>query len=246
MSGVPGVALQLYTVRDDAARDLLGTLDRVAEIGYDGVELAGLHGAASREVRERCADLGLEIVAAHVGLDRAERELDVVVDELRSLGVARLVIPSSPRGGDEAVVAARLSGAAAAARERGLDPLFHNHWWEFERVEGTRRWDAIVDVAGLDLELDLGWAWVSGEDPVLLLRTHAGRVPLVHVKDHVRRDGATPDCPVGDGDVGYERMIPVALESGVEWLIVEQDEPGDDPLEAITRSLRAVRAILVG
>jgi sugar phosphate isomerase/epimerase len=69
-------------------------------------------------------------------------------------------------------------------------------------------------------------------------------VPLVHVKDHVRTATGAPDCPVGDGEVGYDLVLPAVVEAGVEWLVLEQDEPGDDPLGAVRRSLEATRALL--
>ena len=123
--------------------------------------------------------------------------------------------------------------------------MFHNHDVELRRaptahVRGRRSSRS----PELRLELDLGWAWVAGESPAELLETFAGRVPLVHVKDHVRTAGGAPDCPVGEGEVGYDAVVPVALATGVRWLVVEQDEAGNDPLDAVARSLTALRAIL--
>lgn len=241
------IALQLYTLRGQAELDLLQTISEVAALGYDGVELAGLHGLDPAEVARTCRELGLEICGAHVGVERFEDEPDAVATELRSLDLRTIVFPSlptsSPEDGDSAI--GRLHAAATRALDLGLTPVFHNHDVELRRAaDGARPWEEIVALPELRLELDLGWAWVAGESPAELLETFAGRVPLVHVKDHVRTAGGAPDCPVGEGEVGYDAVVPVALATGVRWLVVEQDEAGNDPLDAVARSLTALRAIL--
>ena len=243
-----GVALQLYTVRGLAARDLLGTLEQVAATGYRAVEFAGLHGVSAEVAGARCDELGLARAGAHMSVARFESEPDAVAEELRALGTATIVFPALPQPTgleDTAAPLERLAAVVASASVRGLRPVFHNHTQEFERdADGQRIWDGVVAIDGLDLELDLGWAWVAGEDPATLLAGLRGRVPLVHVKDHVRTTDGAPDCPVGEGEIDYERLIPAALEAGAEWLVVEQDEPGRSPLDAIARSLAGVIARL--
>ena len=93
--------------------------------------------------------------------------------------------------------------------------------------------------SGVFLELDAGWAWYAGVDPLTLI----GRGPLVHIKDF-RVRGERSFCPVGDGVVGFERVIPAAVGAGVEWLIVEQDEAQGSELDAARRSLAAVIMML--
>jgi len=123
---------------------------------------------------------------------------------------------------------------------------FHNHWSELAELDDS---DTLLDKLRalptelLWLELDLGWVWEAGADPAAELERTAGRCPLVHVKDF-RARGTRSDCPVGDGDVGYERVLPVALRSGAEWLVVEQDNPEPPALAAVERSFGAVRRML--
>jgi len=244
----PGIGVQLYTLRS-LEQGLLATLDAVASLGYEGVELAGLHGVPATEVRARCDALGLTIAGAHVGIERVESDADGVAEELDALRVRRLVLPSTPRAGtaaDIAAVAERLAAVVTAARSRRLVPLLHNHWWEFEDHGGERLWEAVAAIDGLELELDLGWLWVAGEDPAAHLDAAAGRAPLVHVKDFVRDEAGTRDVPVGDGEIDYRPVLGRAAATDVEWLLVEQDEPGADPLDACARSLAGVRALLDG
>jgi sugar phosphate isomerase/epimerase len=227
------VALMLYSVRQAAADDLEGTLRQVAALGYEGVELFDLHGHPAVRVAGWLDELGLPVVGRHARLEAIENDLPALVTEAAVLGWKRLLIAWVDPADLDAAMLARLAKAATAVSQHGLELGYHNH-------------DAEVEQGFLDrlppklfLELDAGWAWYAGADPVTLL----GRGPLLHVKDF-RVRGEHSYCPVGDGAVGYERILPAAVLAGVEWLIVEQDEPVDSELEDARRSLAAVITML--
>ena len=244
-----GVGLMLYTVRDECARDLEGVLRSVAEIGYDGVELFDLHGHDAAQVREWLDRFGLVAVGRHAGLDALETDLPALAEELRTLGCDRIALSwiDPPANGVDARAAVdRIATIAARAQEIGLKFGFHNHWGELRAFEdGVTTLDLLSALPPEQLwfELDLGWAWDTGADPVTLLERFAGRSPLVHVKD-LRSRGSREHCPVGDGAVGYARILPAAVRAGVEWLIVEQDEVDGPPFDAVKRSLDAVRRVV--
>lgn len=240
-----GVGVQLYTIRDECERDFAGAIARVGELGYDGVELFNLHGRDAADVRVLLDDAGLAAAGMHAGLEALETELARLVDELGELGTDRLVL-SWIEPGDGAVE--RLTAVGAAVRAAGLSFGFHNHWLELEpQPDGRTFLDALRDVPAdeLFLELDLGWIWHAGADPLEQLELTNGRCPLVHLKDYASREGRD-DVPVGDGVVGYERIVPAALRAGTEWLIVEEDEVGDRPYDALARSLAAARRFAEG
>jgi sugar phosphate isomerase/epimerase len=249
MSGTPKVALMLYTVRDECARDLEGVLRKAAGIGYDGVELFDLHGHDPALVRGWLDELGLVAVGRHAGLDALEHDLPALAAEVGVLGTDRIALSwiDPPNDLAEARAAvARIAAIAPRAQELGLRFGFHNHWGELAPLEdGVTTLDLLAALPPelLWFELDLGWAWEAGVDPVALLERMEGRCPLVHVKD-LRSRGSREHCPVGDGAVGYDRVLPAAVRVGVEWLIVEQDEVEGPPFEAVDRSLQAVRGVL--
>lgn len=234
----------LYTVRDECARDLPATLREVAAIGFEGVELFHLHGCAPAEVAGVLDETGLVACARHAQLEEIESGVSALAAEARELGWRRLVVSWVDPAALDAALAGRLEAAARDAARHGLELGFHNHDAE---VRPRERGDSFLDelLAGdeLFLELDLGWAWYAGVDPVALLGSARGRCPLVHVKDFHGREGRA-FAPVGDGAVGYERVAPAAIEAGVEWLLVEQDETDGPSLEAAERSLAALRAML--
>jgi sugar phosphate isomerase/epimerase len=244
----PRVGLALYTLRDDCARDAEGTLRAVAEMGYEGVELYDLLGLEPRELRALLDDVGLEVCSRHSRLETIEEGLDELAAELRELGSDRLVLawippPVSSLEADRVVE--RIDAAAERARAVGLRLGFHNHDGELRPLEDERTvLDRLLELDDelLFLEIDLGWAWYAGVEPDRLVARAAPRVPLVHVKDMA---GTEPRfVPVGEGDVGYTRVLPAIRELGVEWLLVEQDETNGDGLEAVRRSFAAVAAIV--
>jgi sugar phosphate isomerase/epimerase len=242
------VGLQLYTIRDECVRDFERTLRRVAGLGFDGVELFDLHGHDPALVRRWLDDLDLVVAGRHAGLELLETNLPALADELRVLGTERVALSwiDPPESADEARAAVeRIAAIARHAQELGLQLGFHNHWGELRAFEdGVTTLDLLCELPPeqLWLELDLGWVWDAGADPVALLERLEGRTPLVHIKD-LRSRGSREYCPVGDGAVGYENVLPAAVRVGVEWLIVEQDDVYGRPFEAVERSLDAVRRL---
>ena len=247
----PRLGLMLYTLRDECARDLEGTLHIVREVGYEGVELHSLHGRDPGEVRGLLDALGLEACGRHALLDEIENDLDALARELRTLGTDKLVLAwiSVPASGEEAdALVARIDVAAGRVRDAGLRLGFHNHDGELRPLDDGRTvLDRLLelDEDRLFFEVDLGWAWFAGVEPVALVKRLAPRVPLVHVKDLA--SAAEPQfVPVGEGGVGYADVLPALGGLGVEWLLVEQDEVDGSPFDAVRRSLAAVEAAVVG
>lgn len=241
------VALQLWTIRDEAVRDLEGSLRKVGAMGYDGVEMTEVgHGAA--QVREWLDECGLVAAGRHTSLEAIEADLEALADELHTLDSDRLVIAwiDPELLADPDPLVERIADAARRAAGAGMRVGFHNHWSEVAPLADGRTFlDRLRELpaAELWLELDLGWVWHGGGDPIAELTATHGRCPLVHVKDYASREGRD-DVPVGDGVVGYERVIPAALDAGAEWLIVEEDDVGPDPFGAVQRSLEAVRRMV--
>ena len=227
------VALQLYSVRQAAAKGFEATLREVAAFGYEGVEVFDLHGHEPELIAAWLEELGLVACSRHARLEAIETELAELADESDILGWRRLVVSWVDPADLDTSLLARLAVAATAAHEAGLELGYHNHDAEVEQGFLQRLPERVF------LELDAGWAWYAGADPVSLL----GRGPLVHIKDF-RVRGEHSYCPVGDGAVGYERIVPAAARAGVDWLIVEQDEPVASELEDARRSLAAVITML--
>ena len=243
------VNLQLYTVRDQCAEDLEGTIAAVARMGYSGVELAGLHGRSAAEFKALLDSHSLVPVSMHVGFDALRESAESVNADAAAFGVEYVVVPWIGAPWSESVgglreLGAELARLAAPLKEAGLTLCYHNHAFEFERMEGdVVGFDALFDAAGgaVLAELDTYWVKKAGHDPAATLARFAGRVPLVHLKD-MGEDGGFR--PVGDGTIDYVgSLLPAAQAAGAVHFIVEQDQcTTHSPLESAERSLRHLEA----
>ncbi len=242
------VALQLYTVRDESAKDFAGTIRRVAEIGYPGVELASYGGLSSADLKALLDQTGLRAASTHVGLAALDADLDKEIDFCVAVGCSYLVVPwLAPEMRDAAqlkVLAPRLNEYGRRCQERGLVFAYHNHDFEFVAgSDGRYLLDALLDStdpALLQLELDVYWAAYAGVDPASYLRKRSGRVPLVHLKDMAADRGFTE---VGAGTLDMAGIFAAAEEGGVDWYIVENDRPAMPSLESARRSLEYLRGV---
>jgi sugar phosphate isomerase/epimerase len=236
------IALQLYSVRDALSADFEGTLRRVAEIGFAGVEFAGIYGDSAAQARSLCDALGLQISSAHMGMPTADNRAETV-DVAATLGIGTIVCPwlqpdrFTTLGGVE-TVCAELNAAAALARESGLRFGYHNHDAEFTPLsDGTLPYAHMQRLLSPDVvfEIDIYWVKFAQGDPAAVLREAGARAPLVHVKDGTGRPGEAM-VAVGDGVVDIPAVVGAA--TGAEWLIVELDNCATDMFEAVEKSFR--------
>lgn len=242
------LAVQLYTLRDETARDFPGTLRQVAELGYAGVEFAGFGSHSARELRSVLDGVGLTTAGAHIPLTRLESDLDGAIEDVQTLGARNLACPFLPperrRSGDDyRRVGDTLTKIGARCRDAGLQLSYHNHAFEFEKFDGRTGLDLLLEAADPDLvklELDLAWITDAGEDAAAFLRRYKGRAPLVHFKD-LSTDPQRKFAPVGSGRVSFPELIAAASDAGVEWIVVEQDDPQPPAIDSVRQSITFLR-----
>lgn len=240
------IALQLYTVRDALAEDWLGTLARIAEIGYTGVETAGFDYAPSAAAAiAELKRLGLHVTSAHAPLPTRDNIAELAALTLAS-GSDRIICAGTgaEQFGTSADIAERIATfniANVLAKAHGLRFGLHNHWWEFATVDGRLAFDTLL--GGLDddifLELDTYWIQTANVDAANYVAQQAPRTPLLHIKDGpATLNGAM--VAVGKGVMDVPGVI--AAAHSAEWLIVELDRCATDMLTAVAESY----AYLVG
>jgi len=242
-----GFGVQLYTLRSVAPSDVDGTLAAVAEIGYAFVEFAGLYGLEPADMRHRLDRVGLRAASSHVSLDEVRGDWGAVLESAQELGQDLIVVPSLPgdvRSPDGLRrVADELNRAGELARAAGLRLGYHNHDWELRPLpDGSRPIDVLLDRTQpslVDWQMDVFWAVHGGADPMEELRSRAGRVTSVHVKDRTA-DGEMVD--VGDGVIDFATILPAAERQGLVHAFVEHDNPGD-AIESVRRSFQHLNAL---
>ncbi len=233
------LSIQLYTLRDVINADFPAVLRRVAEIGYKGVEFAGLHGIVPAEIAAILSETGLEVSSSHVGIPTRET-IAKLADTEKTLGNTRLVAGFGPdqfKTLDECKRSAeKFQTAAQLAAEEGLTFAIHNHWWEFQTVDGHHVYDYVLESAPDALcELDIYWVAYAGASPAEVIAKHKSRLPLLHIKDgSLEKDTAM--TAVGRGKVDIKAAIGAADPEVLKWLIVELDSCDTDMWEAVAQS----------
>jgi len=246
MSSIP-IGLQMYSVREDCARDLPGTLSAVAKMGYAGVEFAGYHGYSAQELRGMLDDLGLKCCGTHTGLDTLlPGALEATIAFNRTLGNKFLIVPGLPEERRNSRAAwletARLfDELAQKVKPHGMRVGYHNHTVEFQPMEGERPWDVFCGNTCQEVvtQVDTGNAIEGGADPIELLRRYPGRATTVHLKEH---SAANQRALIGEGDVNWDEVFAVCESvGGTQWYIVEQESYAYSPLECAKRCLENLR-----
>lgn len=185
------VAIQLYSVRDAMAEDFKGTIKAVKEMGYDGVEFAGLFDNAPEDVKAICEEVGVTPISAHVAYDEIAADPEKVISDYAKIGCKYIAIPyavEERRPGaelfDETVEGIR--EFSKIGKKYGITFLYHNHDFEFNKVGDVYGLDLLYSVLTpdeLQTELDTCWVNVGGENPAEYIRKYSGRAPVVHLKD---------------------------------------------------------------
>ena len=246
MKQIP-VAVQLYSVRNEAEKDFAGTVKKIAEMGYDGVELAGLYGLSTEEVLRALEEAELPAVSAHVPVEEFEKDMEKTLDQYEALGCRWLAIPWLPEerrfGGERYEETLQLMRKISeGCGSRGMQLLYHNHAFEFEKTpEGVYHLDRLyedVPAGVLDAEPDMCWVQVGGEDPCGFLQKYKGRCPVLHMKDFVWKGEEAELTVLGQGEVAVKAAAQTGAECGAEWFVIEQDDhPTGTPMENMEQGL---------
>ncbi len=241
-----GVALQLYTLREDLSKDFRGTLQKVAAMGYPAVEFAGYGGLGPEEIKALCTELGLKVAGTHTGIEALQTDLAKVVALHRTVGSTHVTVPSIPgaRYSRDAAgftqAAKDLEALAVRLAGEGLTLAYHNHDFEFFPTDGGYGLDLLYAQAPhLHAELDVYWAAKGGVDPAAYIRKLGSRCSLLHVKD---RSESGAFAPVGAGNLDFQSILAAGDAVGTEWFIVEQDRCVEQTaLESVRISLENLR-----
>lgn len=251
MSKLP-VAIQVYSIREEAEKDFAKTMEEIKDMEYDGVELAGLYGHTPEEVRDILKEIGLTPISAHVPYMEFMEGIEDTVDRYVTIGCRFLAIPyltEDYRYGTEnyKTFLDKIPLIARACNDKGITLLYHNHDFEFEKTkDGNYVLDELFgkfDKEIIQTEIDTCWVKVSGVDPIEYIRKYSGRSPIIHVKDFVKED-KFDYRPLGHGVQDVPAILEVALEAGAEWIVVEQDEHSENtPMENILTSRNYLKTL---
>lgn len=250
--GVP-LGIQLWTVKDEAAKDLEGTMKQLYALGFREIEFAGFYGKTAAEIGALMKGIGFKLVSMHAGADDIAAKGDSIIADAKTLGLT-YIICSSPMSdaakaklewakkmdaldeGDWKLNAALFNKFGKSVKAAGMQFGYHNHFSEFKKFGGKTAFDILFAATDPDLvkiELDVCWAVVGGDDPVAILNKYKSRVVALHVKDIGK---LTPDphqtetVAVGEGTIDWKKVIGTAKANGTKAFFYEQEAPFKRPI----------------
>jgi sugar phosphate isomerase/epimerase len=249
-------ATQIWPFREAFGKDMPGTLEKIAETGFSGVELCRWFNWTdmfdkwtAAEIQEASKQAALEITGSHVPFFMILKErLDELTEFCGVVGMRFAVVASLP-GECFASKAALLetasvfNKAATILGPRGIRIGYHCHGNDFKAVEGAIPWEVLFDNTSPDviMQLDIGNARQGGADPIYYLKKYPGRATLVHLKEY---DPQTPPAAIGDGEIDWPEVMALCenLHQPV-WYIIEQEEKLYNPWTSAERSLHYLHSI---
>jgi sugar phosphate isomerase/epimerase len=247
------IGLQLYTVRELMKQDFDGTIAGVAKIGYKEVEFAGYFGKTPKEAKAVIDANGLTSPSAHHPIDALESKLPEILEGAHVIGQKFIVCPyldAKARTADGYKHLAEVCNRAGEATQKaGIQLCYHNHSFEFEKVDGIegKPFDYLLAQTNpklVKIEMDLCWMAVAGQDPVAYFNKHPGRFPLVHAKDWTNEGTGSRDYEgavghpvsghmtnVGSGTIDWKKIFAQSGKAGIQHYFVENDDAKslDDP-----------------
>jgi Sugar phosphate isomerases/epimerases len=254
------LAVQLYSLRDysQTKEDFISVVKRVADIGYKAVEPAGFHDMKPAEFKKLADDLGLEIHSSHSPWAGNVKDVPQLVDDLGALGLDVCVCGYGPDDFKDLDAIKRTadntSAIADKLAESGITLFQHNHYWEFERIDGKLKYEYFRELAPkVKYQIDCFWSTNKGtENAVEMLKIFAKDTILLHIKDGVCRQQAAVDgmknglldmkidlMPLGTGDLPIKDIV-ATMPASVRAIVVELDyvAEGLDMWESIEKSYK--------
>ena len=259
------IGLQLYTLRDDIAKDVKGVIGKVAAAGYKEVETFGLSkeqkffGLSVKEFGQLLKANNLNTPSGHYMPSEMLFEngngddVKKLCDVGNTLGHKYIVIPYLEAGRRKSIdqykaLAERMNKAGEICKKANLQLAYHNHDFEFLEIDGQRGYDVFMnetDKGLLKLELDLYWVVRAGLNPVDLFKKQPGRFPMVHIKDMDKVD-RTQNTEIGNGSINFKKIIANAKLGGIKHYYVEHENNyAPDTIGSIQKSYAYIRKNLL-
>jgi sugar phosphate isomerase/epimerase len=252
----PQLSVQLWSVKDNVAKDFEGTLKKLKAMGFQGVEFAGNFGAYANDPKGLKAFLdktGLKASAAHVPFEKLNAEnFDATVAFYKAIDCKYLIIPMDMRafttdGAKE--VAADLAAIQTKLTPHGMHTGYHNHEGEMLGKMGETPWDVIGTNTTKEvvLQQDVGWTEVAGKDPIAFIKAYPGRTITTHYKASAPKPGNTEHPIIGQDTTDWKALIEAnKTYGGTLWLVVEQESypEGMTPMQSVEASLKGLQKVI--
>ncbi|MCL2199246.1 MAG: sugar phosphate isomerase/epimerase [Defluviitaleaceae bacterium] len=238
---------QLHTIRDymQTHKDFASSIKKISKLGFKCVQVSGVNPIIPpEEIGETCQAYGLEVVISHADPARILNNTEDVIKEHKYMNASYVGIGQIPKeySRDQTGYRQFITDYIPASRElkkEGLQLMYHNHHFEFEKLGEKHAIDYIKDnFKDVNFTLDTYWVQMAGADPAFWINRLKGRVEILHLKDCEVNNGISRMCEVMEGNMNWPYIIAAARASGIKYAFVEQDECfGKDPFDCLATSL---------
>lgn len=240
------IGVQLYSVREQCAKDLPGVLKAVSAAGYKGVEFAGYYGYENKakDLRKLLDDHGLVCCGTHTGLNTVKGDaLKPTIEFNQILGNKYLIVPGMSANSKQGWLdhAKFFNELAATLKPQGMLTGYHAHGGDFKKFDGETAWDIFFGNTKKEvvMQLDTGNTLDGGADPIAILKKYPGRATTIHLKEH----GGSPQTVIGGGDIPWNEVFALCEGKGTQWYIVEHERGGPDPVGDVKRCFDALKTM---
>ncbi len=242
------IGAQLFTLRDYCKNktELDESLAKVSSFGYTTVQVSGIGPIAPQDVRELCDKYGLKVAVTHTNPVRLLEDTGAVIREHKQYGCDCVGIGGMPGQYTQSGLAGYrqflqdYKPVSQMLRENGMTFHYHNHDFEFEKFDGKRGFDVLIEESDPELlyfTLDTYWVQHGGASPLEYVERLNGRIKVLHLKDFAIRDRQIRMAAIGAGNLNWDAILPAAERTGVVYAMVEQDTDFvDDPFSELERS----------
>ena len=239
------IGLQLYSVKEATAKDFMGTLEKVAKMGYTGVEFAGFAGISAEDMKAKLDELGLEAAGSHVSIMLLRDNIDEIIKYHKMIGCKYIIVPYANMKTKEEAEALREEFVAFSEKlaEHGMIFGYHNHAHEMEVFEGEYGLDIMLKDERLIYEVDTFWTEYAKVDTKNYLSKIGRRCPLVHLKD---MDESGKSTIFGAGILDNQKIVNASVNyCNPEWYIIEWEGFGScDCMYAVEESINNLKKLL--
>jgi sugar phosphate isomerase/epimerase len=247
------LGIELWSVKDEMAKDAKGTLQQLASFGYKQVEsfqhgqLGMFWGMPPKEFKAYLDSIGLKAFGSHCG-DWNKPEFEKDVADAAEAGMQYLICPmldKKPMALDQTsmdefkAIADKFNTAGDICKKHGLRFAYHTHGYPYLKLDGKMPIEYLIantNADTVDFEMDIYWVVTAGADPISLLQKNAGRFRLCHIKDRMKTAASSEEnasCIVGEGSIDFAKILPIAKSTGVKYFTVEQERfDGTTPILA--------------
>ncbi len=236
------IGMQLQSLKQSCIMDMEAVIKHLSQLGFSGVEFNGFHGHKAKDVYKMLEDNNMKLIASHIDAFDMLDDYDMHLKYHKELGCKKIVITMGEFYGAESLsmLISSLNNLQVRLERHGIELHYHNHEHEFKKyASGEDALTKILSQTNVKLELDNFWAQHGGANVLELLEKYKDRISLLHIKDGV---GGNPSI-LGEGECDIKSIYDHAVNSDIEWIILELSSHMAEAMTAVERSVEYLNKI---